>query len=206
MSVALILVLGLICGFLSSSPPGTINLWLINQTLHSRKESNWFLFGIVIADCGYAAIAAWGYHTLIEGTAIETAMLVLAAVCILFLGATTLFKKNKEIDKDFTISEKPWQQLTMGLIMCGGNPAFLVFWIFAVGVLQETFGIYLEEFFLLLFIFGIVIGDYLWFSFLINLVKKFRQKITSKYVLLINKVTGITFLVIGSLALIELLG
>jgi hypothetical protein len=99
--------------------------------------------------------------------------------------------------------------LVLGLIcgfLSGGNPAFLVFWIFAVGVLQETFGIHLEGFFLLLFIFGIVIGDYVWFSFLINLVKKFRQKITSKYVLLINKVTGITFLVIGSLALIELLG
>jgi len=205
MNDILILMFGLACGFLSSSPPGTINLWIINQTLNHRKESIWFLLGIVLADCIYAALAVWGYHALIEGTPIETAMLVIGAVCIIGMGAVTLLHKSKDKKIELTLSEKPLQQFAMGLLMCGGNPAFLVFWIFAVGVLEEQLSIKIEGLSLLVFVMGIAIGDYIWFVFLINLVKKLRQKITSKYLATINKVVGVTFIVIGSIALIELL-
>ena len=200
-----ILTFGLVCGFLSSAPPGTINLWLINQTLNHLKENFWFLLGIVIADCLYAAVAVWGYHTLIDGTVIETGMLAVGAICVITMGVTTLLSKRKEADVKLTMTEKPHQQFAMGLLMCGGNPAFLVFWIFAVGVLEDRFSIKIEGPSILYFTLGIVLGDYLWFSCLISIVKKFRQKITSKYLLLFNRFVGVTFMVIGTIALIELL-
>jgi len=205
MNDMLIATFGLICGFFSSSPPGTINLWLINQTLNQRKESIWFLLGVVTADCIYASLAVWGYHSLIDGTPIETAMLVAGAACIIIMGAITLLSKSKEPNVDLTMSEKPIQQLAMGLLMCGSNPAFLLFWIFAVGILEEQFSIKIEGLSLLFFNLGIVVGDYIWFTLQISIVRTFRRKITSKYLSIINRIIGITFLVIGSLAIIKLL-
>ena len=205
MTDILILTFGLVCGFISCTPPGTINLWLINQCLNNRKESQWFILGIVIADCIYAAIAVWGYHTLIKGTAIETGMLALGAIGIIGMGAVTLLSEPKKNDVAFNMAENQLRQFAMGLLMCGGNPTFLVFWIFAVGVLEERFKVKIEGVSLLYFTFGIIAGDYLWFSTLISIVKKFRQKITAKYLLLFNRFVGMTFMVIGTIALIELL-
>ena len=205
MSDILILTFGLICGFLSSSPPGTINLWISNQTLHHRKESIWFLLGIIAADCAYASVAVWGYYTLIEGTMIETGMLAVGAFCVIAMGVMTLLTKSKGAKVELTMSAKPLQQFAMGLLMCGGNPTFLVFWIFAVGVLEERFHIKIAGISLLFFNIGIAAGDYVWFRFLIAIVKKFREKITEKYLLLINRTVGVTFMVIGTIALIGLL-
>jgi threonine/homoserine/homoserine lactone efflux protein len=205
MTDILILTLGLIFGFLSSSPPGTINLWISNQTLNHRKESVWFLCGIIVADCTYASLAVWGYYSLIEGTMIEKAILAIGALCVIVMGVMTLLTKSKEAKVDLTMSAKPLQQFALGLLMCGGNPTFLVFWIFAVGVLEERFHLKINGLSLLLFNVGIAIGDYFWFRFLITIVKKFREKITQKYLLLINRVVGVTFMVIGSIALIGIL-
>lgn len=198
-----LLGIGAISGFLSSTPLGPINLWMINASLNkSKKQIFSFLFGVIIADLFYAGIAFWGYFNLIQEVQKTTPIAIFGGLFLitigilelakikgksnLFSGSSRIVQKSKVIRSFFT-----------GIILCGSNPAFLFFWIAVVSMVDKEFtfsaNILNSTFFLL----GVFLGDFFWFGVIIPLIRKGLKKAKPAIIKSIQYGIGIIFLGLG---------
>lgn len=205
MNDVVVLIAGLLCGFVSSSPLGTINLWLINQTLKTNKLNPWFISGVVVADCTYASLAAWGYQKLFSDTAAERWVGLIGGSFLIVLGLLSFRKGSSAVSAEKTSETMTkGQQWLLGAFMCGSNPAFFVFWVFAVNSLDRHLDLAIKGTSVLPLVVGIACGDVLWFSLLSSLVKRFRNKVTDKWSMLINRTVASIFVVVGLATIVKI--
>lgn len=209
MNEILLLIAGLICGFLSSSPLGTINFWLIDQTLHQKKNLLPLLLGVVCADLIYAALAAWGFQSLLLGSMLGKWVAAAGGALLIVLGIFSLKSKpNDGLTVSLTSTDSagrwPYRKFLLGLVMCGSNPAFLLFWIFAMSTLNSRFTIDFSGMSLGFFLIGIAVGDLSWFATLILLVRKLRKKINGDFTQMISRAVAAVLIAIGSYSILNL--
>jgi threonine/homoserine/homoserine lactone efflux protein len=200
---------GLICGFLSSSPLGSINLWIIARILNDGARSAriiWYLLGVVSADLTYAALAAWGYHALFSDTAAEAWIAGLGGSFLILLGVLALRRHADEGPADpGAKTASPLRQWLLGVFMCGSNPGFLLFWIYAIDQLENHFAAAFTGQALWFFLAGIAAGDLLWFGLLITGIGRFRHMVSEKINRVVNRAVGAAFIVIGVVSIIKIL-
>lgn len=209
MNEIILLTAGLICGFFSSSPLGSINFWLIDQTLHHKKNILPFLLGVVSADLTYAALAAWGNHSLFSDPVVDKWVAGIGAVFLITLGIFSLKTKPKTAGRTPKKQPEkaevwPFKKFLLGAFMCGSNPAFLLFWIFAMNTLENKLTIDFTGLSFGFFLAGIALGDLAWFATLIALVRKLREKIKGNCSVLISRAVAFVFIAIGSYGILTL--
>lgn len=200
---------GLVCGFLSSSPLGSINLWIIARILNDVRQSTriiWYLMGVVSADLTYAVLAAWGYRALFSDTAAEAWIAGLGGSFLILLGIFAWRRHPDESPGDLAgKAASPARQWLLGIFMCGSNPGFLLFWIFAIDQLENHFAGAFSDQTLWFFLAGIAAGDLLWFGLLIAGVRRFRNMVSEKFTQVVNRAVAAAFIVIGTISIIKIL-
>lgn len=199
MNLLLLLPISIICGILSSTPPGPINLYIADQVLNSKKVPFLpLLSGIIIADVFYAFLAFFGYYTFFKDLTFGPILVAIGGLFLIFLGVSTLMKVNEKTeDEDRNVIDHPHQGVSFmkGLMLCGTNPGFLVFWLFIASQFKQ-YG--LGEISLLsglIILKGIAIGDLLWFQLFIRLLKKGADAVNSGVITLMRG--GIAIILIG---------
>lgn len=199
----LIILAGLLGGLASSAPFGVINLWVSDAVLSkSEHKILWFLVGVILADIVHAAMASWGYHLILQESGFDRWVGILGGAFIVVMGILGL-RKPKELN----IPAPPQKKLKkaneffLGIMMCGLNPGFLVFWMFVIDQLEKKLGVGLDGTNLISFIVGILIGDLIWFSFVILLARKGRDHMNPFIIRLIRSSVAWVFIVVGVFAI-----
>ncbi len=171
-----LLLSGSICGFISSSPPGPINLLIADSVIGVRAlHQRAFIIGVILAELFLAAIAFWGYHRFYENPVFQKWAPLVGGILVTGLGVAGFFVKEKrgeegKEEKRYS-GRKKSGDLLQGLFLCGSNPAFLVFWIYVMSALSYSGlaqGIPMKSIYLLM---GIAIGNLAWFILFIHYLK-----------------------------------
>lgn len=174
----LLLLVGCLAGFCSSAPLGVINLWVSDATL-ARQEKHLlpFLSGVIVMDVAYAAVAFWGYHTYLQDGPSAAVLGIMGGIFLVVLGFLSLRKGQAETHQDRFVQRQPtpWRDTLLGVFMVFSNPAFLMFWVFVIKVIEDKLGHVIAMDGEITFLTGIVIGDFVWFSLLIALVRRSRS-------------------------------
>lgn len=177
------IAVGALGGFMSSTPLGVINLWIVDETIkHGKPKLGMFIAGIVAADMLYAAIAAWGYAALFYQSPAARWLEIAGGIFVVVLGLSQLLKlessaqiRRARLEHSFGVQS--WKDFTLGAFMCGSNPAFLMFWVFVVQWLEANFNVRPAAYSLGAFVAGIAIGDMLWFRLLMLLVRHGKRAV-----------------------------
>jgi len=203
---------GAALGFASSTPLGVINLWVADATLaRTERRLVWFLAGVIACDALFAALAVWGYHTFLEDPTVTAWLELVGGLFLLFLGYRSVIlseaKDLSDSNQDGSFSPSPARQtrlrmtrlrdVTLGATLCGSNPAFLMFWVVAIGALDNEIGLIITAKDVPALVLGVIIGDTLWFWLLTRLVRRGRDVFTPVVLDRVRKGIGWTFVVLG---------
>lgn len=205
----LVTAAGIAGGFCSSAPIGAINLWVTERTLDRKEDRlSWYLFGVIAADAAYAALAAWGYHTFLEDGPVERWLGMAGGGILIAMGCMGFLKRKQSRAKDSAASDakadapaKRLSDFLLGAFMCGANPGFLMFWVFAINLIESHVGIPVTSLGLGLFLGGIAFGDGLWFLLLIRLAKKGRETWKPHVLANVRGAIAMVFVALGSIAI-----
>lgn len=209
LSLLLVALAGIAGGFCSSAPIGAINLWVTDATLsHREHRLSPYLIGVITADVLHATVAAWGYHVFLVEGPIGRWLGVLGGAVLVALGCMGFLKRNEAREAEAKASgvevrSNRVQDFLLGAVMCGANPAFLMFWVFAINLIERHVGIPVTRLGLALFLGGIALGDGLWFNLLIHLVRKGRDKFKPAVLAHVRGAIAMVFVVIGSIAIFK---
>jgi threonine/homoserine/homoserine lactone efflux protein len=199
-----IILAALIGGFCSSAPLGAINLWVTDRVLACRQvKLTWFLVGVIGMDCVHASFAAWGYHAFIDEGPVARWLSIAGGAFLIVLGSLSLLKKAKAANTatpELGKSRKPFSDLLLGAFMCGANPAFLMFWVFAINQVEHQTHATILGWRLALFLIGVAAGDTLWFQVLLGLVRKGRDTFRPRVLASVRTTIAAAFVLVGTIA------
>jgi threonine/homoserine/homoserine lactone efflux protein len=163
----------MIGGVVSSAPIGPINLWVADATLRKQDRTlAAFLSGVILCDVGYAALAAWGHRAVVGDARVGALLSLMTGGVLMVVGAIMIRRAGAEQRPvpSRPVPFTPARHFLLGTIMMGGNPAFLMFWVFVVDFVALQIGGPLRSGLLVPFLAGVIIGDALWFAFLTGMV------------------------------------
>jgi threonine/homoserine/homoserine lactone efflux protein len=204
----LYLIAGMIGGFCSSAPIGPINLWVADAVLQNRTQPlTRFLAGVIVCDMIYAAFAAWGYYSWLADETLKSAFHWVGGIFLIGLGIFGIFK-NKDQKINQSEGKTSWRDSTLanffaGFVMTGSNPAFLLFWVAAIDVINRTISAHPSPVAIAAFLLGIGLGDGIWFRALAALVKKGGAKLNPKLLGHFRLLIAAVFIGIGVMAIVQ---
>lgn len=210
MEYLILFLAAIFCGILSSTPPGPINL-LIADHIFSGKRIQMlpFLSGIIIADVFYALLAFLGYYILLEGTDFGYYMAAVGGVVLALFGGFTLYQVLTEVGANDNLhsNETPhlegFKLFFKGLLLCGTNPGFFVFWVAIAAQFKEYGFSDLSPLNLSLIVLGITLGDLLWFMGYIKVLRRSADKLSTKFVKYLRLIISVVLVCLGIVALVS---
>lgn len=218
-SFTLLLVLtaaGACGGFISSTPLGVINLWIVHSSIERRRESvRWFVSGVISADVAYAAIAAWGYHVFVQDGPVGRSLELVGGTFLVVLGVLNLrqawTKRTPSSEAEAVRGNaanaprirKPGQDFALGAFMCGSNPVFLMFWVYVIKQVEDHLAITLSKAAIIAFLCGIALGDSLWFRLLTFVVSRSRTAVRPRVLRYVSSGIAVAFVGFGLVALMK---
>ena len=191
-------------GFCSSAPLGAINLWITDRILaHREVKLTWFLIGVIGMDCVHASLAAWGYHAFVAEGVVARWLTVLGGAFLVILGALSLLKRVQQRHSPTLDAgvRRPLRDLLLGVFMCGANPAFLMFWVFVINLVERQTSVDILGWRLAILLAGIVAGDALWFRLLFKLVCKGHDHMRPRILAMVRTTIATAFVLVGTLAM-----
>lgn len=197
-----LLAAGAVGGFLSSTPLGVINLWVADATL-ARPVTlpPWsFISGVIAADLIWAGLAAWGYHTFVQGSVVAHWLEIGGGLFLAVLGIGSLLKRRTPSRQSLAAVDQPpgnAKDATLGFVMCASNPAFLVFWVFALQEVEVRLGLDPGPWEAAFFVIGAGVGDAGWFRVLLWILRKTRSSVTTKPFKIARQVVAGLFVAVG---------
>jgi threonine/homoserine/homoserine lactone efflux protein len=205
----LMLLAGAVAGFVSSAPPGAINLFVARAALERRERMLLpFLAGVLIADTLIAALAAWGYHAASDAArgAFGRWLEVGGGVVIAGLGAGAVrasLRPTPGPSPDASTDQRPsarlgpTRALALGLVMCGANPAFLLFWAFALQLVARWLPAPPGALATAAFVAGATLGDAAWFAAFLKLLRRGRDALAPRALGRVRLALALAFVAAG---------
>lgn len=206
----LFLFFGLLCGFCSSAPLGPINLWLIHCVFEKfPKKRIWcFLSGVILTDLSYAGVAAWGHSmvTIIKDSGHYLSMaggfflLILGLVNVSALRKSTRQGRfGSDVSTPGVVQKSSgFMDFISGVILCGSNPAFLMFWLLVFQQLPEFMGSEIQLGSIFIFLAGVGLGDGIWFYFMYKIAGIGKDHLGHRMIYGVRMLIGVTFVICGT--------
>lgn len=212
--MVLSLIIGLVAGFGMSIPPGPISVAVIRQGIQGNQRSGLQIgVGAAIMDLLYALVAAFASSALIvnleqfiEGHAwLELAFQIVCIILLVILGrkyisATTedLQKSTDEELKQESKAQKlgftsPYMLGILMGVMNLANPSFLPSLIAVSGFVQTKEWVLSSLGGSVLYAVGFGAGVIIWFSILLRIILKLRDRLPTTYFTYIFKFAGGAF-------------
>ncbi|PIE83841.1 MAG: hypothetical protein CSA07_04925 [Bacteroidia bacterium] len=196
----LLLLKGLLVGFLASAPLGPIGVVVVQRTL-SRGRWNGFAsgYGAGLADTLFATVAVFGISMVIDFVeAYRTLIVVGAGVIVVLLGYVT-FRRDPLHDlrkrrRGETVSY--WREIVYVMMLTLTNPLSILLFLtlFALLSAAPTPG-HADEVVVLLA--GVHAGAIGWWFLLSGTVSHFRKRIRLRQIVVFNRVGGVVIMVLG---------
>jgi threonine/homoserine/homoserine lactone efflux protein len=202
-----ILLKGIVLGLAISMPLGPIGIILVNRTIKRGFLSGFFSgLGLATADTILAVLAGVGFSVIISFIKEQRFIIsIIAGIIIIGIGLK-VFLSNPV--KDFRNREKAnkslWRDYYSLFMVSISNPyTILIFVAFFSGIhINSKISPELVPFFLIP---GIFLGAVSWWFLLSYFVSRFKKKIRLRSIVKVNKIAGITIMVIGIIVLLSVL-
>jgi threonine/homoserine/homoserine lactone efflux protein len=192
---------GIVIGFALAAPVGPVGILCIRRTI-TDGERHGFMTGLSAAssDMVYSIIAVFGV-TLISNfiTEQQNWIRIIGGIFLLALGYHS-FRSKQSNDKVPNKTNGHTLSFVSTFFLTFTNPLTL----FAFAAVFASIGIEkIAEFYHLaiLLIAGVFLGSFMWFSFLIELARIFKEKITNNGLTLVNRISGLLLILIGAIVL-----
>jgi threonine/homoserine/homoserine lactone efflux protein len=196
----LYLLKGILTGFGMAVPIGPIGIICIRKTLyHGKVQGHIVGLGAATADVFYGCIAAFGITLISNFIAHERVWIrVVGGILLLVIGLKT-FRAKPKVPSNVSTEAKGVVSYVSTLFLTLSNP--LTF--FAFIAIFSALGIENEFKFFGAFslVTGVFIGSFGWFFLLSSVVNLYKDKVSPKAWLWINKIAGIVILLSGSVAI-----
>ena len=212
--MVLSLIIGLVAGFTMSIPPGPISVAVIRQGIQGNQRSGLQIgTGAAIMDLLYALAAAFASSALIvnleqfiKGHAwLELAFQIVCIVLLVILGrkyiSATTEDLQKSTDEELKQESKvqklgftsPYMLGILMGVMNLANPSFLPSLITVSGFVQTRGWVLSSAGGSMLYAVGFGAGVIIWFSILLRIILKLRDRLPTTYFTYIFKFAGGAF-------------
>ncbi len=214
MELVLALIIGLVVGFGMSIPPGPISVAVIRQGIQGNMRAGLQIgFGATLMDLIYAFAAASASSAIIVNLAkfinghawLELAFQVVCIILLVVLGkkyitATTedlQESTDEELKQESKVQKLGFTSPYMLGILMGvmnlANPSFLPSLIFVSGFVQAKGWIASSAGHNALYAIGFGAGVFIWFTILLRLIIRLRDRLPATYFTYIFKFAGGAF-------------
>lgn len=194
------LVIGLLVGFLMCIPVGPINVWVVNTLLKKNfKSAIAIALGGSIMDFVYFMIILTGLSFVKFS---DTTILTLKILGVLFLfgfGLKELLTKQADHEIQEKNDEKERTNLfsyfLLGVLIYTSNPT-LIATMSGLAAFIKSWEVF-ESVFInyLMLSFGVALGSFSWFYFLLKLVERYQEKIPAKFYHKFSQVSGLLIII-----------
>jgi threonine/homoserine/homoserine lactone efflux protein len=202
-----ILLKGIVLGLAISMPLGPIGIILVNRTIKRGFLSGFFSgLGLATADTILAILAGVGFSVIISFIKEQRFIISIIAGFIIIGIGLKVFLSNPV--KDFRNREKAnkslWRDYYSLFVVSISNPyTIFIFVAFFSGIhINSKISPEFVPFFLVP---GIFLGAVCWWFLLSYFVSRFKKKIRLRSIVKVNKIAGITIMVIGIIVLLSVL-
>jgi len=197
------LLKGFIIAFAIAAPVGPIGVLCIRRTLADGRLTGFFSgLGAATADMCYGAVAAFGL-TIIQNVLVglQFWLHLLGGIFLLYLGVRTFFARPAENEAAVRSNRGLFAAYisTLGLTLT--NPATIIsFTVIFTGLrLGDTHGDFLSA---ALLVAGVFLGSAAWWLTLSGIIGIFRERITTSWMIWVNRLAGMIIAGFGLYALL----
>lgn len=205
MNPILLLLQGLLVGFLASVPLGPIGVICIQRTLNGTQKSGFISgLGAATADTVFATLAVFSLSFMTSF--METHkhwFTAIGGVLIIMLGFTIFYKRVKRASQRRQTKSSLLSDYLSILFLTLTNPAYILVFITlfaAIGVSNDGD----HSAFSLLLICGVLLGAACWWFSLTYIVNKLRKRFRLRHLWWINKITGAVIILFGILLVLSI--
>jgi len=201
--------IGLLIGFLMCIPVGPINIWVMNTYLkYGEGKALFIALGGSLMDFIYFYVILTGLSFIDLNDKTIFVFKALGIALIIILGIKELLaKKISNIQLDETklnhlksqLMTNYFSFLLLGIVLYTANPT-LVITMSGLGAFIKSlnfFELTSENIFGISV--GVSLGSFIWFYFLIQVVKKFEDAIRNKYLHIFTLICGLLMIGLGSI-------
>jgi len=194
---------GMKVGFLASIPLGPIGVLCVQRTLQKGRLSGLISgFGAATSDTLYAIIAGFSLQYIVDIIEEQAFWLKFAGAIVLIILGIHIFRSNPAVQLRRQRQGKTnlFQDFISTFLLTISNPLviFFIITLFAVfGVVIPNAGIVRQ----LALIFGVFIGAACWWLILTSIVGFFRSAVNLRRLYWINKIAGMSIIILVIIAL-----
>ena len=202
------IIKGFIIGVLASAPMGPVGILTVQRTLNKGRWEGFATgIGASISDIIYAVITGYFMYLvvdIIEDPIIALWIKVIGSILLFAFGVYTFksIPKHKVVDEEAPVETK--NKLTgfiiTGFAITASNPLIILLFVALFG--QFTFILAGNWFVQLMGYVSIVLGALFWWYILTWMVDKVRAKFNHKVIWWINRIIGITVMVVSALMIV----
>ncbi|UUV16919.1 LysE family transporter [Fusobacteria bacterium ZRK30] len=191
------IIKGFTIGFLVAAPVGPIGILCIKRSLTKGRKSGLITgIGAATADTLYGCIAAFGMTTASNLLlTYKDIFQFIGIFFLLYLGVKSFFKESNEATIAIDRNNKIFKDYISTFFLTVTNPSTILSFIaiFAgIGVLpKDTFTVFS-------LVSGVFLGSSFWWLFLSFTASKVGNKIGSKQLTLINKISGVVLILFST--------
>lgn len=202
------ILVGFLIGFLMCIPIGPINIWVINTYLnYSQRKALAIALGGSVMDFVYFFIILSGLSFVSFSTQLILGFKALGIILIIILGIKELLTKRvtsedmelKPVKEDLKsrLMKGVFSFFILGIVLYTANPTLIVTMTGLGAFVKSSELFHFDQMNIFLVSLGLALGSYIWFVFLLYIVKKFEEVIRNKYLHKFTQICGALMLVLG---------
>lgn len=205
MDSLLLLLQGLLIGFLASVPLGPIGVICIQRTLNGTHKSGFFSgLGAATADTIFATLAVFSLSFLTDFMAAHKYWFTaVGGILIIILGFSIFYKRVKRPSQRRQTKSSLLSDYLSIFFLTLTNPAYILVFITlfaALGISSEGTHAAVN----LLLLLGVLAGASCWWFVLTYAVGKLRRRFRLRHLWWINKITGTVIILFGILLVLSI--
>lgn len=188
------LIQGFILGLAYVAPIGMQNMYVINSAIRlSRFKALQVALIIIFFDISLAIACFLGIGLLLEKMPLfQAVMLFIGSLAVSYFGLRLILTKPTEI-KEVKTSESIFKVVMLCFVVTWFNPQAVIDGSLLLGSFKASLPALGSN----LFIIGVALASFIWFTSLSLITSIFRQKISLKILRLINLISGIILIIFG---------
>lgn len=191
----LLLIEGIIIGFLMAVPIGVIGILCIQRTLNGGRRQG-YIIGLAgaSADLIYSLVSASGIKLISDFiTDHNYEMRFAGGILLLLMGVHLIRSPRRSAEKQENASDEARTYFST-VILALTNPLVM----FSYAAVLTMVGVARLEYpSLSILLAGIFLGSFLWFVLISNLANRFRTSMTMEKLAIVNPIAGLLLILIG---------
>lgn len=202
-------VVGYLFGFLGSMPlTGPIAVVVLHQAFLGQFRYAFLIaLGASIAESLYCALAMFGFELLLTKYPLVVEIIrTFSGILLIILGI--IFMRSSLVQKRKKIPENSQARgfkryLILGFTISALNPVLLITWATAITMFHSLTGIKFSLLGKILFPLAVPFGILSWFSVLLSLLKRHKEKLGIKLTTILIRTTSIILILVGLWVIVE---